>query len=62
MKLLPTAALLLAFPLLAQEPIPDQPFAESINVEVANVEVYVTGRDGHPVQGLSGGLRALRRR
>lgn len=53
MRLLPTAALLLALPLLAQEPIPDQPFAESIDVEVANVEVYVTGRDGRPAQGLS---------
>ena len=53
MRLLPTATLLLALPLLAQEPIPDQPFAESIDVEVANVEVYVTGRDGRPVQGLS---------
>lgn len=59
MRLLPTAALLLALPLLAQEPaqepIPDQPFAESIDVEVANVEVYVTGRDRQPVQGLSQG-------
>ncbi len=53
MRLLATAALLLAFPLLAQEPIPDQPFAESIDVEVANLEVSVTGRDGRPVQGLS---------
>ncbi len=56
MRFFPAAALLLAFPLLAQqEPIPDQPFAESIDVEVANVEVYVTGRDGRPVQGLSRG-------
>lgn len=53
MRLLPTATLLLALPLLAQEPVPDQPFAESIDVEVANVEVYVMGRDGRPLQGLS---------
>lgn len=54
MKALSAAVLFLSLPLLAQqEPIPDQPFAESIDVEVANVEVYVTGRDGRPVQGLS---------
>jgi VWFA-related protein len=54
MRLLPTAALLLAFPLLAQQaPIPDQPFAESIDVSVANVEVYVTDRDGRAVRGLT---------
>ncbi len=56
MRLLPTAALLLAFPLLAQQaPIPDQPFAESIDVSVANVEVFVTDRDGRAVQGLTRG-------
>jgi VWFA-related protein len=54
MKLLSTAALLLVLPLAAQqEPLPDQPFAESIDVSVANVEVYVTDRQGRPVQGLS---------
>jgi VWFA-related protein len=53
MRILPIAAALFALPLLAQEPIPDQPFAESIDVNVANVEVYVTGRDGRPAQGLA---------
>lgn len=56
MKLLPTAALLLALPLPAQQaPIPDQPFAESIDVSVANVEVTVTDREGRPVRGLTRG-------
>jgi VWFA-related protein len=56
MRLLPTAVLLLALPLLArQETIPDQPFAESIDVSVANVEVAVTDRDGRHVQGLARG-------
>lgn len=56
MRLLPTAALLLAFPLPAQQaPVPDQPFAESIDVSVANVEVFVTDRDGRSVQGLTRG-------
>ncbi|MFL6194530.1 MAG: VWA domain-containing protein [Thermoanaerobaculia bacterium] len=54
MRFLPAATLLLAFPLLArQEPVPDQPFAESIDVSVANVEVYVTDRSGQPARGLS---------
>jgi VWFA-related protein len=53
MRFLPTAALLLVLPLAAQqEPLPDQPFAESIDVSVANVEVYVTDSQGRPVQGL----------
>jgi VWFA-related protein len=56
MRLLPTAALLLALPLLAQQaPIPDQPFAESIDISVANVEVAVTDRGGRHVQGLTRG-------
>jgi len=56
MRLLPMAALLLALPLLAsQETIPDQPFAESIDVSVANVEVAVTDREGRHVQGLGRG-------
>lgn len=56
MKSFPTAALLLALPVLAQNaPIPDQPFAASIDVSVANVEVSVTDRDGRHVQGLARG-------
>jgi hypothetical protein len=56
MKLLSTAALLLALPLPAQQtPIPDQPFVESIDVSVANVEVTVTDREGRPVRGLTRG-------
>jgi hypothetical protein len=56
MRLLPPAALLLAVPLLAQQaPIPDQPFAESVDVSVANVEVFVTDRDGRSVRGLARG-------
>jgi VWFA-related protein len=54
--LLTAAALLLALPLLAQQaPLPDQPFAESIDVSVANVEVSVTDRGGRHVQGLARG-------
>src|SRR5215218_9981747 len=56
MRLLPTAVLLLALPLPAsQETIPDQPFAESIDVSVASVEVAVTDREGRHVQGLGRG-------
>jgi VWFA-related protein len=56
MRLLPAAVLLLALPLPAsQETIPDQPFAESIDVSVASVEVAVTARDGRHVQGLARG-------
>src|ERR1700759_628030 len=54
MKFLPTAALLLALPLPAQQaPIPDQPFVEAIDVSVANVEVTVTDREGRSVRGLT---------
>ena len=50
------AVLLLALPLPAsQETIPDQPFAESIDVSVASVEVAVTDREGRHVQGLGRG-------
>lgn len=56
MKVFLTVTLLLAVPLLAQQaPVPDQPFAESIDVSVANVEVAVTDRDGRHVQGLGRG-------
>jgi VWFA-related protein len=56
MRLLPMAALFLAFPLLAwQETMPAQPFAEAIDVSVANVEASVTDRDGRHVQGLARG-------
>lgn len=55
-SLLPLAALLLALPLPArQEPVPAQPFAESIDVEVVNVEVQVADRDGRRIQGLARG-------
>lgn len=47
---------LLALPLPAQqEPIPEQPFADTIDVEVVNVEVYVTDREGRHVKGLTRG-------
>ena len=57
MKCLPiAAAFLLALPLMAaQEPIPDQSFAESIDVQVVNVEVAVTDREGRHVKGLARG-------
>src|SRR6476661_1197014 len=56
MRPLSTVALLFALPLAArQETIPEQPFAESIDVSVANVEVAVTDRDGRHVQGLTRG-------
>ena len=56
MRLLPLALLLLALPLPAsQETIPAQPFAESIDVSVASVEVAVTDREGRHVQGLGRG-------
>ncbi|HEV2844462.1 MAG TPA: VWA domain-containing protein, partial [Thermoanaerobaculia bacterium] len=55
-SLLPLAALLLALPLPArQEPVPAPPFAESIDVEVVNVEVQVTDREGRRVPGLDRG-------
>ena len=61
MRFTPAAAALLALPLLAQQPpVRDQPFAESIDVSVANVEVYVTGRDGRPARGLAKGDFELR--
>ncbi len=53
MKSFLAATLLLSVPWLAQGPIPDQPFATSIDVSVANVEVAVTDREGRHVQGLS---------
>jgi hypothetical protein len=47
MKSLLTTALLLAVLLLAQQaPIPDHPFAESIDVSVANVEVSALPGEG----------------
>src|SRR3954464_12175095 len=60
MKLLPAATLLLVLPLPAQQaPIPHQPFPESIDISVANVEVTVTDREGRPVRGLTRGDFAL---
>jgi len=52
------AAVLTAFPLLAQQPQPQpaqQPtfFSETIEVRVINVDVVVTGKDGKPVRGLT---------
>lgn len=46
--------LLSALPATAQER-PPEPFLESIEVSVVNVEVVVTDRDGHPVHGLTRG-------
>jgi VWFA-related protein len=59
MKRLPLAALLLALaartaPLGAQ-PAPSPLFGEHVEVNVVNVEAYVTDRDGHPVRGLQRG-------
>jgi VWFA-related protein len=53
MKSFLAVALLFSAPLLAQGPIPDPPFAASIDVSVANVEVAVTDGEGRHVQGLA---------
>jgi VWFA-related protein len=50
MKLLPLL-LLLAVPLAAQQP-PPPGFGEVVEVNVVNVDVIVTGKDGKPVTGL----------
>lgn len=50
MKLLPFL-LLFAVPLAAQQP-PPPGFGEVVEVNVVNVDVYVTGKDGKPVAGL----------
>lgn len=56
---LPTALLLalLVSPLLAQEPDDDPEaegtFFESVSVEVVDIDVYVTTKDGEPVRGLT---------
>jgi len=47
------ALALLAVPALAQEQAAEPTFFESIDVNVVNVEVYVTDRDGKRVQGLT---------
>lgn len=47
-----------AFPAASAEPpapTAREPFYESVEVEVANVEVYVTDREGRPVSGLTRG-------
>ncbi len=44
--------LLLASMAASQEVASEKPFSEVIDVEVINLDVYVTGRDGSPVSGL----------
>jgi len=41
-----------AAPLFAQEPAPEESFAESIEVSVVNLDVFVSDRKGQPVTGL----------
>jgi VWFA-related protein len=53
MKLLPLL-LLVAVPLTAQE-APPPSFGEAVDVNLVNVDVYVTGKDGNPVAGLEKG-------
>src|SRR6185295_8621358 len=42
-----------ALPLLAQEPAPEESFAEAIDVSVVNLDVFVTDRKGQPLSGLT---------
>src|SRR4051812_47118119 len=43
---------LCAFPLLAQEPAVDDSFGEEIQVNVVNLDVFVSNRQGKPIEGL----------
>jgi VWFA-related protein len=45
-------ALLVAITTFAQEPRTDRVFMDSVRVDVVNVEVFVTDKDGNPVYGL----------
>jgi VWFA-related protein len=47
--------LALAGALAAQQPSPSSEFGEVIEVNVVNVEIYVTDKDGNPVKGLKKG-------
>src|SRR6185295_13063464 len=42
----------LAVPLLAQEPPPEDSFAEAVEVSVVNLDVFVTDKKGQPLNGL----------
>ena len=46
-------AVLLTGPLVAQQPSAEEVFVGRVEVNVVNVEVYVTDKDGHPVTGLT---------
>jgi VWFA-related protein len=41
-----------AFPLAAQTPVRDDSFGEEIQVNVVNLDVFVSGKDGKPIEGL----------
>jgi len=43
---------LCALPLAAQAPVRDDSFGEEIRVNVVNLDVFVSGKDGKPVEGL----------
>lgn len=48
------ALLALAFPLTAQrDPVPGESFGEAIDVNVVNLDVFVTSKKGKPVEGLT---------
>lgn len=57
-RILPAAGIALglflapALPLRAQEPAPEESFAEAIEVSVVNLDVFVTDRKGQPLGGL----------
>jgi VWFA-related protein len=44
--------LVAAVPLLAQDPAPEESFADAIEVSIVNLDVFVTDRKGQPVTGL----------
>jgi VWFA-related protein len=46
---------LCALPLFAQAPVRDDSFGEEIQVNVVNLDVFVSGKDGKPVEGLQVG-------
>lgn len=46
-------AVLLTAPLVAQQPSAEGVFVGRVEVNVVNIEVYVTDKDGHPVTGLT---------
>ncbi len=48
-----TAVLVLSFPVTTAQPEPSGTFGESVDVQLINVEVWVTDRQGNPVTGLT---------